>query len=424
MFVIAVVTLTLLLLSHVLGRLRTAEALLLMPFAAGAVLLPLFGAVPLFGIRTGHLVLALFLAFEWLLLTGIGLLYIAAPWRAPHQVKGALLRLSGPALNWCALLLTAVLVIYIVGVASQLLAAPTVSEYFLAKRAQAHAGEGVDVSNPLAYRAINFSMALVLLMSSWRYFARNENVSRDRTVFYALLLMGSIASIVEGNRSTLIVTLISLMCFSYVDRIVTLKTMVFSIAAFVLLFVLSMQVLRLEGDFSLAGIQVAFTWFALYAFGSLASFADFYDQEILTFWYTFDIAAYKFGEEFAKAIGAREFFIIDYVDVGSLNTNVYSGYAVLYDYLGIWAVAFLVVKSVVFYFFKWASQRGFVGNACYIALLSSYPLTIYHEFMLTTLYYCLNIIELAAVVWLLAHVVKFRRGASRSPVLHAQMRGH
>ena len=426
MLVVSVVTITLLLASHAMNRLRTAEALLLMPFAAGSVLLPLFGAVPLFQLRIGHLVLALFLAFEWLVLTGMGLLYDDMWRRPPRLARSVLLRHGGPALNWCALLIVVVLVVYIVGAASQVVAASSMSDYFLEKRALAHADEGVDVANPLAYRAINFSMALVLLMSSWRYFARHERVSRRGTIFFALLLIGSVASVLEGNRSTLIVTLIALMCFVYIKRLVTVKFMAVSLTAFVLLFVLSMQVLRLEGDFSLEGIQVAFSWFTVYAFGSLASFAEFFDQHISTFWYTFDIGAYKFGAEFAEAIGAREFFIIDYVDVGSLSTNVYSGYAVLYDYLGMWAVVFLVVKNAVFYFFKWASQRGIVGNACYIALLSSYPLTIYHEFMLTTLYYCLNILELAPILWLMAYVVRFARGRSalRSPTATAQSRGH
>lgn len=143
----------------------------------------------------------------------------------------------------------------------------------------------------------------------------------------------------------------------------------------------------------------------------MASFADFFDQNILTFWYAFDIPALKFGDEFARAIGAREFFIIDYVDIGDLSTNVYGGYAVLYDYLGVWAILYLVVKSAVYYCFKWVGQRSVIGNACYIALLSSYPLTIYHEFMLTALYYCINILELALVLWLFAGAVKLARGA-------------
>ncbi|MEO5698784.1 MAG: hypothetical protein ABIQ60_16810 [Burkholderiaceae bacterium] len=426
MFLLGIVTIALLLTSHALNRLRTAEALLLMPFAAGAVLLPLLGAVPFLELRIGHLVLALFLSFEWLLLTGMGLLYQTLQHRAPRPARNPLLRDWGPTLNWFAIFVIVVLVLYTVGVMSQVIAAPSMSDYFLEKRAQAHAGEGVDVANPVAYRAINFSMALVLLMSSWRYFARNENVPHGRGTFLVLLLIGSVASILEGNRSTLIVTLIALMCFAYVNRMVTAKAMSISLTVFVLLFVLSMQVLRLEGDFSLEGIQVAFSWFSLYAFGSLASFADFFDQRIATFWYTFDVGAYKFGEAFAQSIGARELFIIDYVDVGSLSTNVYSGYAVLYDYLGAWSVAFLVVKNAVFYGFKWASQRSFVGNACYIALLSSYPLTIYHEFMLTTLYYCLNIFELAIVMWLLVGLARLVRQGSSSRIHHgaAQLRRH
>ena len=426
MVTVSVVAIALLVVSHALNRLRTAEALLLMPFAAGAVLLPLFGTVPFFQVRIGHLVLALFLAFEWLLLTGIGLLYEALPRRPPRPMRRSILRDWGSALNWCALFLIMVLIVYILGAVTQIVASPSMSDYFLEKRAQAHAGEGVDISNPLAYRAINFSMALMLLMSSWRYFARNENIPQDRITFFFLLLTGSVASILEGNRSTLIVTLIALMCFAYVSRNVTAKSMGISLTVFVLLFVMSMQVLRLEGDFSLEGIHVAFTWFALYAFGSLASFADFFDQQILTYWYTFDIGAYKFGEEFAKAVGAREFFILDYVDVGSLSTNVYSGYAVLYDYLGVWSIAFLVAKSTVFYFSKWASQRGFVGNSCYIALLSSYPLTIYHEFMLTTLYYCLSVLQLALLMWLLVRVARLTIGRStlRSSTGTALMRRH
>jgi hypothetical protein len=323
-----------------------------------------------------------------------------------RPVRGMRLRSYGQVLRWCALVISVILVVYALGVASQIFAAPSMADYFLEKRAQAHAGEGVDMSNPIAYRAINFSMALVLLMSSWRYFARNEHGSQGRITFFTLFLVGSVASLLEGNRSTVIVTLISLMCFAYTNRLVTTKFMAISFTVFVLFFVLSMQVLRLEGDFSLKGLQLAFSWFNVYAFGSLASFADFFDHDILTFWYTFDIAALKFGDEFVKAVGAREFFIIDYVDIGDLSTNVYSGYAVLYDYLGAWAALYLVVKSGVFYYVKWASQRGFIGNACYIALLSSYPLTIYHEFMLTTMYYCLNILVLALLLWLLVYAVR------------------
>ena len=421
MFILSFVTIGLLLASHSMNRLRTAEALLLVPFALGSVLLPLFGTVSFFQPRSGHLVLALFLAFEWLVLTAMGLLYDAMQCHLPRPpARSVRVSSYGPVLRWCALLLSVMLLVYAVGELSQIVAASSISDYFLEKRAQAHAGEGVDVSNPFAYRAINFSMALVLLMSSWRYFARNEPVSRGRAIFFMLLFVGSVASLLEGNRSTLIVTLIALMCFVYVNSMVTTKFMAISLTVFVLFFVLSMQVLRLEGDFSLKGLQTAFSWFTVYAFGSLASFADFFDQHILTFWYTFDIAALKFGDEFVKAIGAREFFIIDYVDIGDLSTNVYSGYAVLYDYLGVWATLFfLVVKSAVFYCFKWAGQRSFIGNACYIALLSSYPLTVYHEFMLTTMYYCLNILELTPILWVLAYAVRLARGSRTLPSLSA-----
>lgn len=423
MLVIGFVTIGLLLVSHAINRSRSAEALLLVPFGVGSVLLPLFGTVSFFQLRSGHLLLALFLAFEWLVLTSMGLLYDAMKRQSRHSPARSLRLLSyGPVLRWCALLFSVILAFYALGVASQIVAAPSIADYFLAKRAQAHAGEGVDVSNPFAYRAINFSMALVLLMSSWRHFARNEPALRGRAIFFTLLIIGSVASLLEGNRSTLIVTLIALMCFVYINRLVTTRRIFILFAIFVLFFVLSMQVLRLEGDFSLRGLQLAFSWFTVYAFGSLASFADFFDHEILTFWYTFDIAALKFGDEFVQAVGAREFFIIDYVDIGDLSTNVYSGYAVLYDYLGAWAALYLVVKSCIFYFLKWTSQRSFIGNACYIAVLSSYPLTIYHEFMLTTMYYCLNILELASVFWLLAYIVRVGKGnrVLLSPIAIAQ----
>lgn len=404
MILIGIPTIALLLASLTIGRLRSAESLLLMPFAAGSALLPLFSDVPFLSLRTGHAVLALFLAFEWFVLTGMGMYFDGLEQRVRRPARSVFLRHGGSALKWCAVILSLVLLVYVVGLAAQIIAAPSMTEYFLEKRAQAHAEGGIDVSNPLAYRAINFSMALILLMSSWRYFDATTRIPAWRTAFLVLLSVGSIASVLEGNRSTLIVTLIALMCFVYVRRLVPAKTMLVWIAGFVLLFVLSMQMLRLDGDFSLEGIRVAFAWFVLYAFGSLASFADFFDQGIATFWYTFDIGALKLGAELAKDIGAREFFIIDYVDVGSLSTNVYSGYAVLYDYLGAWAFAFLLGKSVVFYSVKHAGRHNFVANACYVAVLASYPLTIYHEFMLTTLYYCVNILALAGVLWLAAYL--------------------
>lgn len=259
MFILGFIAIGLLLVSRAMNRLRTAEALLLVPFAVGSVLLPLFGTVSFFQLRSGHLILALFLAFEWLVLTGMGLLYDAMPcYLQRSPARSVRLRSYGILLRWSALLLGVILAVYVVGVVSQIVAAPSMAGYFLEKRAQAHAGEGVDVSNPLAYRAINFSMALILLMSAWRYAARNEPATRGQGSFFMLFFVGSLASLLEGNRSTFIVTLVALMCFVYVSRMVTMKFVSISATIFVLFFVLSMQVFRLEGDFSLKGCSWPF----------------------------------------------------------------------------------------------------------------------------------------------------------------------
>ncbi|PTU66618.1 hypothetical protein DB032_17620 [Chromobacterium sp. Panama] len=163
---------------------------------------------------------------------------------------------------------------------------------------------------------------------------------------------------------------------------------------FVSLFVISMQVLRLNGDFSMEGIKVALSWFFIYAFGSVYSFSFFIAQKISTYWYAFDIAANKFGPDFSKMVGAKNFFIIEYTDIGSLSTNVYSGYAVLYDYLAWWGLAFILMKALIFYTIRYMSGRSYYWRAAFSIVLASYPLTIYHEFFLTTVYYCVNIIYL------------------------------
>lgn len=414
MLILSLVTIGLLTISYAMRRLRTAEVLLLLPFAFGSVLLPLFGTASFFDLGEGHLVLALFLAFEWSALTGVGLVYntVSSQWRH-SPIAARQLRSYGLVLRWCSMLLIIVLSIYAVKVLLQVVAAPNVSDYFIEKRIQAHAGDGLNVTDPLAYRAINFSMALLILTAAWRHFLRYSHVTAGNTFFLILLIVGGFSSLLEGNRSTLIVTFVTLMCFVYINRIISTKLLIASGAVFVLFFALSMQVFRLNGDFSLGGLELAFSWFSVYAFGSLVSFADFFDQHIATFWYAFDVGALKFGAEFAKEVGARSFFIIDYVNIGGLSTNVYSGYAVLYDYLGAWAILFILIKSILFYGFKWAGQRNFIGYACYIAILSSYPLTIYHEFTLTSLYYCLMIVELAVVLWPLAYIVRTFGGGAR-----------
>ena len=410
MVIISAVTFGLLSVSCLLKRLRTAEVLLLIPFAIGSVTLPLFGIVSFTQLREGHLVLALFLAFEWVLLTVVDLALDDRPKRhfQPHN-KNIFFDSQGQALRWCSLVIIVILSIYAVNVSSHISGSPSLSNYFIQKRTQAHAGVGLDVTNPLVYRAINFAMALLLLLASWKFFARKNYKPNGRTIFSLLLIVGGFTSILEGNRSTLIVTLISLLSFIYIRNLVKAKFLVIWIALFVFLFVLSMQALRLGGDYSVTGLKIGLSWFAIYAFGSVSSFADFFDANISTFWYAFDVGAQKFGADFASIVGARKFFIIDYVRIGDLSTNVYGGYSVLLDYLGWWAPIFLMLKTVFFYFVKLTSRRSFTINACYMALLSSYPLTIFHEFMLTTLYYCLNILFLATAIWLFCQIKKSLR---------------
>ncbi|CAM5200155.1 hypothetical protein CDEN61S_01024 [Castellaniella denitrificans] len=395
-----------------------------MPFAVGSLLLPLFGIAPFFDLQAGHLILALFLAFEWGVLTGMGLFYDAAfhnlrvpTWRISHLYS------YGIALRWGALLLIIISLVYAANILCHVLAAPSVADYFLGKRARALAGGGVSATNPFIYRAINFSMAHLLLCATWRYFSRGTVVMPMRMLFFALLIASGLTSLLEGNRSTLIVVLIALMCFIYVYYLVSTKIIIFSGMAFMIFFILSMQIFRLGGDFSLEGLGLAFRWFVVYAFGSLVSFSDFINQHILTFWYAFDIGAGKFGARFAEAVGARDFFIIDYVRIGDLSTNVYSGYAVLYDYLGGWAALFITLKSAAFYCLKWLGRRSFIGAACYIALLASYPLTIYHEFSLTALYYCLVILEWAAVLWLWTCFIRMLIGVRARVPLNTEIRG-
>ncbi|MBM2882782.1 oligosaccharide repeat unit polymerase [Chromobacterium phragmitis] len=366
--------------------------MLLIPFWAGAALLPALSDLPYFHIDEGHYILCAFLSFEWFVLTFLDLIFPRV-YQNEHRNSSARLD-EDITYHWVIGILVGLFVIYIASIAGKLISAPSISDYFLEQRLLAHEGEGVDASNPLIYRAINISMGLVVVFFWFIKFHGEKISKRNNKILWTLFIFSGLASLLEGNRSTLIVTVVALVSSAYYYNFINTKTLLRIAVIFVLLFVLSMQMLRLDGDFSLEGIKVALSWFFIYAFGSVYSFSFFIAQKISTYWYAFDIAASKFGADFSRMVGAKDFFIIDYTDIGSLSTNVYSGYAVLYDYLGWWGLAFILIKALIFYTLRLMSGRSYYWRAAFSVVLASYPLTIYHEFFLTAIYYCLNIIYL------------------------------
>ncbi|MBN3002632.1 oligosaccharide repeat unit polymerase [Chromobacterium alkanivorans] len=366
--------------------------MLLIPFWVGAIFLPALSDLPFFHIDEGHYILCVFLIFEWFVLTLLGLIFPKV-YQSNH-LNSRVWQNENITYRWVIGILIGLFAIYIVGILGKLINAPSISDYFLEQRSLAHAGEGVDASNPLIYRSINISMGLVVVFFWFIRFYEGSVAKYNNKILWALLIFSGLASLLEGNRSTLIVTVVALVSSSYYYNLINSKVLLRVIAIFVSLFVVSMQVLRLDGDFSIEGIKIALSWFFIYAFGSVYSFSFFIAQKINTYWYAFDIAANKFGSDFSKMVGAKDFFIIDYTNIGSLSTNVYSGYAVLYDYLAWWGLAFIFIKALVFYVLKIMSGRSYYWRGAFSVVLASYPLTIYHEFFLTTIYYCINIVYL------------------------------
>jgi oligosaccharide repeat unit polymerase len=275
-----------------------------------------------------------------------------------------------------------------------------IAQYFWMKRAAAHAGQGIDATSPFYYRLINLSMvANVFLLYRLLCIEKMEY----KLYFIFFLLLSGVSSLLEGNRSTLIVPLVTMliMYFFYCRNIVSILKISVS---FVLFFCLSQIIFRNTDGFSMQAGYDTLNWFLLYLFGSVAAFPAWLDSDIDLYWKSFDVLANKFGVFNSYA---KDFFIIESVESLGKRTNVFTGYAVLIDYLGKWVYVFLLFKIFIYKVIVVLVSKFKVIYPSVFFLVSSFPLVIYHEYFITNAYYFFNCIQFVILLFFYFYILKF-----------------
>ncbi len=378
----------------------------LAPYVVGfIIMLPYNDA---FELKESSFLLLSFICFEWLMLFSTHSLASDSIRKKKCNYKVALFNRQFACIYFFAAILGGYLVYYLVINILEGIAFGDLHDYFWSKRIASHSGGGVSVTDQLAYRFINYSMVLVVL---WFWLLRdNDAPPKSKLVFTLFLFISAFASMMEGNRSTFIVPLL-VIAIMYVDTRRSLIKLLYIGISFILFFVVSQIIFRVgwDGD-GLGKLVDSFSWFFIYAFGSIVAFDSWYLNDTDLYWKSYDVLVKKFD---ISVLPYKDFFIIGSAPVGDLRTNVYTSYAVLYDYMGWSAFAFIFFRVLFFRLAELFFSKTPLFKGGIYFLIISFPLSIYHEYFITCMYYFFNYMQVAIVIYVGCQVFGYLRGGRK-----------
>lgn len=385
-------------------RLGSTEFFLIAPWVAGSNLLWVAG----FGfhaISESSFILAALIGVEFFLL------YLLVPKLLPVDVvrdgdRNDYKHLL--ALKIYAAVFLPVILIYLSTIFADIASASSVSEYFLNKRALAHSGEGVDKSNQIIYRLINSGLPLLVL---FYILSKRMLITLLVKIFIGFFFFAlCVASLMEGNRSTLIVSVVAFFVVYFNSVNVSYSRLSFFFLGFVAFFAFSMALFRFDEEFSFFSFVKGVEYFFLYSFGSLLGFDAFYEKGISIYWGSYDSLIRRISSDGAETFGARELFFIDYTSVFfGIDTNVYSSYSVLMDYLGPWMFLFLALKALTYRFFLKVQRYGSLFSMFAYLLVGCLSLGIYHDFFITGLYLVFSVLLIYSPFYIISSLyLKFK----------------
>lgn len=368
-------------------RLGSTEFFLIAPWVAGSNFLCVAG----FGfhaISESSFILAALIGVEFFLL------YLLVPKLLPVDVvrdgdRNDYRHLL--ALKIYAAVFLPIILIYLSTIFVDIASASSASEYFLNKRALAHGGEGIDKSNQVIYRLINSGLPLLVL---FYILSKRMLISLSVKIFIGFFFFVlCVASLMEGNRSTLIVSVVTFFVVYFNSRNVSYSRLSLLFLGFVAFFAFSMAFFRFDEEFSFFSLVKGVEYFFLYSFGSLLGFDAFYEKGISIYWGSYDSLIRRIFSDGAEVFGARELFFIDYTSVFfGIDTNVYSSYSVLMDYLGSWMFLFLALKALTYRFFLKGQRYGALFSMFAYLMVGCLSLGIYHDFFITGLYLVFSVL--------------------------------
>lgn len=376
---------------------RNTEFVFLLPFLMGAGYYLFSGSVHLYD--QAYVFLGGCILFEWTLLLFSSLAVNSMFGHYEFLERKYIFRVSRLGLAVIIGIVVGYLSYYVASKLIVLSDFKTFNDYFLHERANAHTGNGVHITNWLAYRLVNYSMVLVIILYALGFLYRKDLLAR--VAFIMIFFVAGLASLMEGNRSTLIVPVLCLLCLEFFYRKNLYKAFI-GFLFFVCFFIFSQIMLRIGGGFDIDVLLMSLNWFFLYSFGSISSFSSWFNLDIDLYWKSYDVLV----EKFSIPLPYKDFFIIESVDAGGRNTNVYTGYAVLFDYMNWYFILFICVKVFIYRFVQIIMSHDPVLRVGCIFLTVSFPLTIYHEYFITCLYYLMNFI----IVYLCIRVSGVYRG--------------
>lgn len=378
----------------------------LAPYVAGFIIMLPYGDA--FELKVSTFLLLSFICFEWLMLFSTQSLAVGSISKKSYNYKVALFNRQFSYVYVFATILGGYLAYYLARNILEGIAFGDLHDYFWSKRIASHSGGGVSVTDQLAYRFINYAMVLVVL---WFWLLRdNDAPKKSRLVFTLFLFISAFASMMEGNRSTFIVPLM-VIAIMYVDTRRSLVKLLYIGISFILFFVVSQIIFRIGwGGNWLEKLVDSFSWFFIYAFGSIVAFDSWYLNDTDLYWKSYDVLVKKFD---ISVLPYKDFFIIGSAPVGDLRTNVYTSYAVLYDYMGWYAFAFVFFRVLLFRLAELFFSKTPIFKGGIYFLIVSFPLSIYHEYFITCMYYFFNYMQVAIMIYVGCQTFGYFRGGRK-----------
>ena len=272
----------------------------------------------------------------------------------------------------------------------------SLSEFLAERRSDSLNLEGDLYDSPIIYYSVRTSLPAALMVF-YLFLCSKYN-------FYSALCVGLIffgmvtANLIDGARSNVVVSVIVCFLMIYYKRKIELRLLILFGLVFAFLFVLSSIIFRQHEDINAESIIEGFRYLILYSFGAVESMKYAFDGTISTYWGDYDQIVKKiFSQDMALSMGAKSSFIPDYSPTlwDDKSTNVYSAYAVYFDYFGFMSIVFIFLKAVVISLLYKLRESNQYFEMVYFFLAACLPLSLFHDYFLT-----IGVLALYAVVLL------------------------
>jgi oligosaccharide repeat unit polymerase len=252
------------------------------------------------------------------------------------------------------------------------------SEFLAERRSDALNSEGDLYDNPVIYYAVRISLPAAMTVF---YLFLSSKYNFHTALYVGLIFLGMVAAnLIDGARSNVVVSVIVCFIMIYYKRKTELKVLILPGLVFAFLFVFSSIIFRQHEDINVDSIVEGFS------FGAVESMKYAFDGTISTYWGDYDMLVRKiFNLDLAMSMGAKTSFIPEYSPTlwKDKYTNVYSAYAVYFDYFGFMAVVFIFLKAVVISVFYKLRELNQYFEMSYFFLAACLPLSLFHDYFLT-----------------------------------------